>query len=365
MLKKFQTIKVTIFSKYDINSASTRYRFQQYFPFLRNRGVECRIKPLFSTTDLNKLYDKKTRSFFYLVYLFTRRLRELFLINSKNTDLVIIYTELIPYFPPLLELLLIFKKIPYVLDYDDAIFHQYDNHKCKFIRFLFGNKIQFIMKNAHMVITGNQYIKEYALRAKSKKIEIIPTVVDVKKYTNASYVTKNKKFTIVWIGSPSTLKYINSIATILKEICKDKSVKIRLIGVKNVYIPGVEIETFPWSEKTEIGLISECQIGIMPLANSPWERGKCGLKLIQYMACGLPVIASAVGVNVEIVDNGVNGYCVNSEDEWIEKMRFLRSNLDLLPPMGINGKKKVESCYSLDKYKLFYAESLESLITEN
>jgi len=126
---------ITIFSKYGVNGASTRYRFYQYFDFFNDRNINFNVTPLFDDNDLSELYKSNKRSFFRLFYLFIRRLRVLLLMRSNNTEFVIIYTELFPYTPPLFELLLVLKKIRYILDYDDAIFHQYDRHRSKIIRF--------------------------------------------------------------------------------------------------------------------------------------------------------------------------------------------------------------------------------------
>ena len=350
---------ITIFSKYGVNGASTRYRFYQYFDFFNDRNINFNVTPLFDDNDLSELYKSNKRSFFRLFYLFIRRLRVLLLMRSNNTEFVIIYTELFPYTPPLFELLLVLKKIRYILDYDDASFHQYDRHRSKIIRFFLGKKISYIMRHAELVIVGNKYIEAYAFQAKSKRVEIIPTVVDLKYYTDI-YIDKNEEFTIVWIGSPSTSNYLNDIIPALVRVCNNRKIKVRLIGAKNINIPGVLLESLPWSKEKEVELISECHVGIMPLADSPWEKGKCGLKIIQYMACGLPVVASPVGVNNEIIDDGINGYTASSIKEWTDKLIFLYDNQDLLYSLGRNGREKVKSQYSLQKYAPYYANILKS-----
>ena len=353
MLNNLQGKNIKFFPKYGINGASTRYRFYQYFEALKKAGASCDVIPLFDDTDLESLYQNNKRSLFRVAYLFLRRARAILLINAKNTDFLIIYTELFPYTPPLFELLLRFKKVPYILDYDDAIFHQYDRHRFKLVKF-------FIMKHAELVTSGNNYIGDYAIRSGAKRVEVIPTVVDMDHYVNIAS-QKNQTFTIVWIGSPSTSNYLNHIAPVLAKICKNRDIKIRLIGAGNVNLSGVEFESCPWSKDTEVELLSNCHVGIMPLIDSSWERGKCGLKIIQYMACRLPVVASPIGVNEKIVDNGINGYLASSMKEWEDALIDLYSNPKKLELFGRNGRKKIELEYSLQKYALRYVDMINSI----
>jgi glycosyltransferase involved in cell wall biosynthesis len=350
---------IKIFSKYSIDSASTRYRFYQYFKFFMAQDIHCSISPLFDNNDLNSLYKLNKRRPVRLIYLFIRRAVELIKISSKDVDLVIIYTELFPYFPPFFEFLLKVKKIPYLLDYDDAIFHQYDRNKSIIIRWLFGKKVAKIMKNAEVVIVGNQYLEDYAKKSQARDVVVIPTVVDLDDYPVCEFTTR-QVFTIVWIGSQSTIKYIYDIVPALTEICKGRKIIVRLIGVNPVQIPNLPVEVFAWSKETEFDLLRECHVGIMPLHSTPWEQGKCGLKIIQYMACGLPVVASPVGINTEIINDEVNGYFSTTTEEWIENLIKLYDNPNLLPVMGANGRKNVEERYSLQGHYSQYVDILKS-----
>jgi glycosyltransferase involved in cell wall biosynthesis len=360
MLNNLQGKNIKFFTKYGINGASTRYRFYQYFKFLQEKGASCDVISLFDDSDLVNLYENNGRSLFRLIYLFFRRVRVLLSINIRNTDFLIIYTELFPYIPPFFEFLLKLKKVPYILDYDDAIFHQYDKHSSRVVRFFLGKKISYIMKHAELVIAGNKYIENYAIQSGVKRVEIIPTVVDMNHYASTSS-KKNQTFTIVWIGSPSTSNYLNHIAPALAKICKKRNIKVELIGVGNIDLPGVVFESFSWSKETEFELLSRCHVGIMPLTRSSWEKGKCGLKIIQYMACKLPVVASPVGVNTEIVNNGVNGYLVDSLEDWESRLIELYDNPEQLESFGKNGRKKIKSEYSLQKYAQRYVDIINSI----
>jgi glycosyltransferase involved in cell wall biosynthesis len=177
-------------------------------------------------------------------------------------------------------------------------------------------------------------------------VEVLPTVVDLEKF---QYKTQTEKetFTIGWIGSPHTAKYLNTIQSALKELSLKTDVKIIFVGSGDFVLDNVLYEKREWSESTEVEEIQEFDVGIMPLIDSPWERGKCGFKLIQYMASSKPVIASPVGVNVEIVKNGVNGFLAKNSEEWIKYFMVLKNNFNLRKEMSTAGRKIVEENYSL------------------
>ena len=145
-------------------------------------------------------------------------------------------------------------------------------------------------------------------------------------------------FTIGWIGSPGTSKYLMLIEDVLKELSIDKDFRINLIGAHKININGVNINYIKWDENTEVEEISKFDVGIMPLPDNPWERGKCGFKLIQYSSCNIPVIGSSIGVNKDIIINGVNGFQANSTDEWIKYIRLFKQDKKLSLKMGYNGR---------------------------
>jgi len=235
--------------------------------------------------------------------------------------------------------------IKIVADYDDAFFHRYDQSKNLIIRSLLRNKIDSVMKYADMVLAGNKYLFERA-KLSNENVKLFPTVVDINKFKNLNPI-KNDFFTIGWIGSPGTAKYLKIIEDALEEVSLDKDIRISLIGANKVDLNCLSVNHIKWNEHIEVEEISKFDVGIMPLPDSPWERGKCGFKLIQYMSCNIPVIGSPVGVNREIIINGVNGFQANSTDEWIKYIRLLKDDRDLGLKMGKMGRKLIEDKYSL------------------
>jgi len=333
---------ILLITRYDQRGASSRYRFLQYIPYLESEGFRCVVSPLFDDAYLANLYRLQKMKVVDLLMAFMRRLRVLFTVH--RFDLVVLEKEIIPYMPALLERLL--SGIPYVVDYDDAIFHQYDCHTNPIVRRVLGQKIAVVMRHAGLVVAGNNYLAEYAHRAGAKRVEIIPTVIDITRYPQPPR-KKNALFTIGWIGSPTTYQHVEGIMPALAKICANGDGKLLLIGAgeRNISEPWIELR--PWSEASEVADMQACDVGIMPLPDIPWARGKCGFKLIQYMACGLPVIASPVGVNTEIVEPGKNGYLASNLEEWVNALTCLRNDKALGTRLGMSGRKKVETSYCL------------------
>lgn len=337
-------MKILYFTKYSRLGASSRLRSYQYFPQLEEQGFKITAKPLFEDLYLKKLYSgQSTKAEVVKSYL--KRFFSLFAVFSY--DLVVIEKELFPYIPPFFEWILKSLKIKYIVDYDDAIFHNYDLSNSFLIKFFLKNKIKYVMKYAYLVTAGNSYLTSFAQQAGARKISIIPTVINVNNYKPKS-PAQSSPIIIGWIGSPSTLKYLKSLYPILKQLCDRYPVKVHVIGGKSGIGLGENEEIIEWSEDIEGDLIKACDIGIMPLEDSPWERGKCGYKLIQYMGCSLPIIASPVGVNTEIVKDGWNGFLAMNDQEWLDKLLFYINNEETRYIHGARGRAIVEEKYNLN-----------------
>ena len=239
-------------------------------------------------------------------------------------------------------------RIPYLVDYDDALFHKYDLHKIPLVRLLLGEKIDKVMKNAALVVCGNDYLARRAEQAGAARVEIIPSVIDLDSYSVKFRTSvENKPVRIGWVGSPATTRYLYVLEPVIRELHEKHGVGFVAIGADRKIAAKLPIDVVPWTEESEVESIQKFDIGVMPLADSPWERGKCGYKLIQYMACGLPVVASPVGINREIVEHGGTGFFARNLEEWLELLETLIINHNLRNKMGNAGRKKVESWYSL------------------
>lgn len=328
--------------------ASSRVRIFNYISWLRDADVIVTTQPLLSDNLLAERYQ--SGSYAFLLLLSAYALRIFSLMQRRQFDLLWIEKEALPWLPLWLEKFLL-KGVPYVLDYDDAVFHDYDLHRMALVRLLFGKRLDGLMAKAHLVVVGNSYLAMRAREAGSTWIEIVPTVIDLERYVAKDCSKQNTKShppRIVWVGSPSTVKYVEDLAPALISLARNFSFILRIVGAE-LKIPGVNVECIPWTEATEVNSIYQCDIGIMPLRDSPWERGKCGYKLIQYMACGLPVVASPVGMNTIIVVDGHNGFLSDGADEWKDKLAQLLCAPVLRKTMGCVGRLSVEEkyCYQL------------------
>lgn len=339
-------MKVLYLTKYTKKAASSRLRSFQYFPLLAKENIEITVRPFFDDTYLDKLYNKqKQHPIAILKYYFSRFF---VLFTVFKYDKVVIEKELFPYFFSWFERLLKVLKVSYIVDYDDAIFHNYDLSKSKIISLLLKRKIDNVMRFSDCVIAGNSYLAERAISAKAKQVVIIPTVIDTEQYEVKSDY-QSEPIIIGWIGSPTTFKYVENILPVLNELIEKYHCKVHIVGAKSSLALAKNIEFITWTAATEVSSIKKFDIGIMPLDNTPWELGKCSYKLIQYMGCGIPVVASPVGMNKDVVEEGINGFLANSNQEWLLCLEKLILNETMRKDFGQNGREKAEKNYSIKK----------------
>lgn len=338
-------MKVLLLSRYGSLGASSRVRYLQYLPYLISHGVDVSVTPLFSDKYLRAVYDGDAR-WREVIAGYCHRLRILFL--ARAFDVVILEAEVFPFLPAVVERFLQLRGVPYVVDYDDALFHRYDRHESAVVRWLLGRKIDVVMRHSAVVVAGNEYLADRASQAGAARIEVIPTVVDAERYQPRQYQKVNATLIVGWIGTPSTSRYLTPLLPVFEALRKEMPVRFVAVGARPQDFSCTAIETCPWGEQTEVEAIQLFDVGIMPLEDTPWEHGKCGYKLIQYMACGLPVVASPVGVNRELVIPDSNGFLARTTDEWTRALRrVLSMDVSARRQMGEAGRKAVIDRYSL------------------
>jgi glycosyltransferase involved in cell wall biosynthesis len=331
----------------------------QYFKALEANGISTELATFLDDAYLAGTYRGKAK-LPHAIKFYRSRISKM--ISSKNFDLLWIEKEFLPWLPWAIEKALLPKNVPFVVDYDDAVFHQYDLHGSALVRKLLGGKIDTVMAHSVLVMAGNAYLGERATVAGARRIEIVPTVVDIDHYRVRSGFAGLSRPAIGWIGTPSTwAEYMEPILPMLNDLAYRHAARLMSVGAGKAADIYPQVENVPWSEETEVARIQEMDIGIMPLNDSPWARGKCGYKLIQYMACGVPVVASPVGVNSEIVEHGVNGFLASTEEEWRKAIGALLSNTDLRSCMGDAGRRKVEQNYSIQTWGQRVAEMLRGV----
>jgi glycosyltransferase involved in cell wall biosynthesis len=334
----FDSVRVLLLSRYSTLGASSRVRSYQYIPYLRERGIKVTPAPLLGDRYLERLYAGKRQNPGAIIAAYCRRIGHL--ARSSRFDLLWVEYELLPWLPAWAEGFLVRRAVPYVVDYDDAVFHRYELHRNPLVRSLLGKKIDEVMRQARLVTVGSEYLGERARSAGAQRVAYLPTVVDLNRYQPPSNPA-GPTYTIGWIGSPITARYLHMVHDAVAEVCRNGGGKVSLVGAGQPTFAQVSVEVRPWSEATEVADLQRFDVGIMPLPDEPWERGKCGYKLIQYMACGRPVVASPVGMSKRIVEHGVNGFLANTHSEWVWALGALRDK-QLRARMGMAGRAKVE-----------------------
>lgn len=337
-------MRLLALTRYQRLGSSSRVRFYQYYPYLKLHGIEIVSAPFFDDEYVRDLYKAQTISLKVAIQSYVARL--ITLMHQNKFDLIWVEKEFIPWFPAGLEALFRARNVPYVADYDDAVFHRYDMHPVGPVRVFLGRKIDQVMHHAGLVVAGNAYIAERATKAKAQRVEILPSVVDVNQYA-IKHHKPDSTFGIGWIGSPVTAPYLGLIHEALRELSQENAIRLVLVGAGVRPFHDIKTEVLSWNEDIELTVNQKFDVGIMPLADGPFERGKCGYKLIQYMAGGLPIVASPVGVNQQIVEHGINGYLANSTEDWIHYLRKLRDDVQSRKVMGTAGRHKAEQVYNL------------------
>lgn len=307
--------KVLCLPRYERNGSSSRVRFYQFVPYLNN-DVNC--SPLLGESYINKIYSGVKPSIFYLLKSYVKRVCK---ILSSDAEILWVEKELFPFVPFVFERLF-YRGKKLVVDYDDATFHVYNKHSNSIVRNILGKKISHVMRSADVVIAGNTYIANYAKIAGAKRIEIIPSVIDLNRYS-LKESSNDEKIKIGWIGSPSSQSLLENILPALDEISKAYNTEFLFVGTHKLNWDNSKFIDLPWSEESEVESIKKMDIGIMPVEDKDFHWGKCGFKLIQYMACGLPIVGSPIGVNSDIIIDGENGYSATSKEDWVKNLELL------------------------------------------
>lgn len=342
---------ISFFTKYTSQGATSRYRSFFFMRQMINKDYNISVHSFLDSEYLQNLYGKKSSNKLKILFAYLSRVFSL-LTASKN---LIIEYELFPYTPYWVEKLFL-KNKQYILNFDDNV---WDNYKDKF---WLNKKYDKLVQHADGVIVANDFLFEKVKSLNSTIIKI-PTAIDLEDYTEVT--EKNKVFTLVWIGTPMTYRYIESHAEIFKELAKKITYELCIIAteeLKSRAIDGVNMKFVEWSLENEVHYLKQAHVGIMPLDKDMFSQGKSAFKLIQYLAAGIPLVASPIGENNHIIKEGRNGYLVSSDEQWIEKMELLYQDKVLREQLAINSQKDAYN-YSIQKYFPLYKDFIDSTFT--
>ena len=347
--------RILFICPYPLNQApSQRFRFEQYFDTLGENGFQIQSRPFISLTTWKILYTRgnllgKTWG---LIKGYLKRALVLFIV--PHFDYVFIHREASPLGPPWFEYIVakVFnKKIIY--DFDDAIWMSDKSMENGFVKALkWRKKIRQIITWSWKISCGNQFLLDYAIQFNQNSF-LNPTTIDTEHLHKIPDVEiPNKKNTIVigWTGSHSTISYLKPFETVFQTLLKKYSHIILLVisnQKPNLNINSKSLHFVEWNPKSEIEDLLRIDIGIMPLPDDEWSRGKCGFKILQYMSLNIPSVASKVGVNEIIIKNGVNGYLCTTKDEWLSALEELIVDPEHRKQIGSRGKLTVDKYYSV------------------
>jgi len=344
-------------------SPSQRFRFEQYFDYLNKNGIQTEFSYLISQKQDPILYSKggligKAGIFFSS---FRKRLTDLK--NLKSYDFVFIQREAFLTGTTFFEKKIKKSGVPIIFDFDDSIWLPDRNEVNRNLAWLKNpKKTQEIIALADTVVAGNEYLADFS-STYNESVIVIPTTIDTIEYQPIDH-KPSEQVTIGWSGSFSTIKHFEESLKALQIIKADFLDKVifKVIGDSNFQNEKLSIQGQAWNKETEVEDLNTFNIGIMPLPDDDWSKGKCGLKGLQYMALEIPTIMSPVGVNTEIIQDGVNGFLASSDEEWVEKLTLLIENPDLRQKLGKAGRQTVIEKYSVEANKHKYLEIFNGVI---
>lgn len=348
-------MKLLYLSKYSSIGPSSRYRIYQYLPYLAEYNIDVDVSPLlkggyFKIIEIENITVKNLFKIFYAAYRYVIRFFDV--LKAGKYDLVVVEHQAFPYLPFFLDYIAKILNKNIILEFDDAIYLTHPR------------KMPKLIKMSKAVIVGNDFLKEYAVKY-NQNVMVVPTVIDMRRYIEKGQGARGKgeegKIIICWIGLAYNIDYLKQLTDVFRKL-SDK-IALKIISNKGIEIEGVNIIFKKWSIETEVEEMQGSHIGIMPLKDDEWSRGKCGLKLLQYMAAGIPAVASPVGVNKEIIQDGKNGFLCSTEDEWYERLLKLCNDPELRKRMGNAGRKTVEDKYSINIWAPKLAEIYKEGIT--
>lgn len=329
--------------------AGCRYRVAQYLPYLADQGIDLTIAPFYDSEFFNLVYQPGhygRKAWLFLKQTFGR-LRTV--LQRGRYDFVFVYREALPIGPPVIESALAATGVPLVYDFDDAVFLSNTSEANRSIASLkYPQKVGAVIRRSAQVIAGNEYLANYARRF-NPSVHVIPTAIDVDMFVPRSASRPDGAPPVMgWIGTPTTVRYVSPLEPVLRSLGTTHAFRVRIAGATGaVRFAGVDVDNVPWSLDGEVALFNGCDIGVYPLPDDDWTRGKCGFKAIQFMSCGVPVVASPVGVNRDIIEDGVNGFLAADADEWRRKLAALLDDADLRRRIGAAARRTIQERYSL------------------
>jgi glycosyltransferase involved in cell wall biosynthesis len=259
------------------------------------------------------------------------------------------------------------KRLPVVFDFDDAIYLRQPSLANGYFSLLkFPGKTRTICRLASHVLAGNRNLAAYASRY-NDNVSVVPSTMDLSKYTYDAAASSPSQGPVVigWTGSHSTIPHLDTIRAALRHVADTEPVRLKVIGATAYELPGVDVEARPWVSATEVDDLRPIDIGVMPLPDDEWSRGKCAAKALQYMALGIPTVCSPVGVNADIVSHRLNGLLASTESDWVDCLTELVRSPDLRLRLGREGRATVERDFTATTHARRAGEIFRTVVTDS
>jgi glycosyltransferase involved in cell wall biosynthesis len=341
-------ISIAFFTPYPKERApSQRFRIEMFIDRLEEKNIHWKLFPFIGPKQYDQFYNSSFNRLWITLLGFLRRWIHLY--QSRKVDYICIHREASPVGPPIFEFILskwLHKKI--IFDFDDAIWLEDPSEKGTIKSWVKQKgKFSFIIRNSYKVSAGNEYLATFARNFNSHVVQL-PTVVDTVERHNPFLYRKTKNDTPVigWTGSHTTIPYLESILPVLRRLNQNINFKFLVISNKPPDIKDDFFSFQPWNKESEAADLLQFDIGIMPLHDDEWSKGKCGFKLIQYLSMGIPAVASRVGENVNIIQHGKTGFLCEDKAAWALHLRHLLENPEIRIEMGERGRAFIQNHYS-------------------
>jgi glycosyltransferase involved in cell wall biosynthesis len=359
-----RTLRVLALVPYTLDTApGQRYRIEQWVPYLREQSIEVSLLP-FASEALNAVLYRHG-AFLPKALQMARSMaaRVSHAWSAAQFDAVFLYREACLIGPAWIERLLRGRRARLVYDFDDAIWVPYVSPRNRYFSLLKAPwKTSTICRLASAVTVGNEHLASYARRF-NRNVTVVPSTVSLRRYRPRPETSVRRKPTIGWTGSHSSAQYLQLVGEALRVLSKRHPFRFVAIGIDHLELPGVDVECRPWNSATEVEDLFDLDIGIMPLSDDRWSRGKCAMKAIQYMGVGIPPVVSPVGANLDVVENGVNGFLADGDNAWIDTLERLLVDQELRRRLGRAARRTVEERFSAETQAPRVGELLRAVCT--
>ncbi|MHB8670390.1 MAG: glycosyltransferase family 4 protein [Acidimicrobiales bacterium] len=326
---------------------SQRLKFEQYYDSWRAEGFEVEVRPFWDRRSWEVLYAQghRVHKVAGLLRGLARRIADAR--AALGADIVYLHLEAAPVGPPWLERRLARRKVPVVYDIDDLIYVPHSSASNPFMRRLRSTgKVAKLMTWATEVVVCTSYLEEYA-RSFNDRVTNISSTIDTEAYAPPPRNQARSPVVVGWSGSHSTSVYLHLLDDVLRELQHSDGVRVKVIGDGRFSIPEVQVDAQEWRLDTEVADLSAIDIGVYPLPQEEWVKGKSGLKALQYMALEIPTVAQRASVNPTIIDHGVTGYLAGDPEEWLDALRKLVRDPELRRVVGRRARQVVVERYSV------------------